>query len=134
MRTVQEAEDWGHGQVHHPSQSWAGLCQSFVRNCMGVPAWAATAYDAWMRIPAHQRHEGGDVMDAPRGVALYFKHASGAARPGHVVLSTKTHCLSNDIYRHGMIDVAPRTVFVPHWGMHYLGWSGWTPHGVMRDA
>lgn len=100
---------------------------------MGVPAWAPTAYDAWLRIPAGHRVEGGDVLSAPRGVALYFRHASGQPRPGHVVFSTVTHCMSNDIYRHGKIDVAPRTVFASHWNMRFLGWSGWTPFGVIGE-
>lgn len=129
MRNVDQAIAWGLSQVSHPTQSWRGKCQSFVRSCDGVGPWAPTAYDAWLRIPAAHRHEGGLPSDAPRGAALYFKHASGDPRPGHVVLATKAACLSNDIYRSGMIDVAPRDVFITHWRMTYLGWSLWTPSG-----
>jgi len=129
VRDVDQAIAWGRGQVSHPTQSWHGKCQSFVRSCDGVPAWAPTAYDAWLRIPAAHKTFGGKTSDAPRGAALYFKRGSGDPKPGHVVLATKTHCLSNDIYRSGMIDVAPRDIFIAHWGMVYLGWSLWTPDG-----
>jgi hypothetical protein len=97
-----------------------------------VSAWASTAYDAWLKIPGAHKNLAGSVHDAPRGAALYFMHAHGDPRPGHVVLATKTNCLSNDIYRSGMIDVAPRDIFIAHWGMTYLGYSFWTPFGEVK--
>jgi len=134
MRSIQQAEDWAHAQIATPTQSWAGLCQSFVRNSYGVPAWAASAYDAWLKIPNDHKHIGS-VDEAPRGAAIYFKrNHAGQERPGHVVLATKTRCLSNDIYRHGGIDVAPRLVFENTWNMKYLGWSLWTPYGTIKEA
>ena len=134
MHSIQQAEDFGHGQIHAPSQSWAGLCQSFVRHCFGVPGWAPTAYDAWLKIPEVHRVTG-PIGSAPRGAAIYFKRNHvGQERPGHVVLATRTHCLSNDIYRHGGIDVAPRDVFVGAWNMKYLGWSLWCPWGLMSEG
>lgn len=132
MRSIDEAIAWGRGQITHPTQSWKGKCQSFVRSADGVGAWAATAYDAWLKIPDAHKTAGGDIHSAPRGAALYFKHAAGDPRPGHVVLATRTACLSNDIYRSGQIDVAPRDIFIGHWHMTYLGWSLWTPFGVMK--
>ena len=132
MRSIDEAIAWGRGQVTHPTQSWKGLCQSFVRSCDGVSGWAPTAFDAWEKIPAAHKTAGGDIHSAPRGAALYFKHAAGDPRPGHVVLATRTQCLSNDIYRSGHIDVAPRDIFISHWHMTYLGWSLWTPFGTMK--
>jgi len=131
VRSIDEAIAWGHSQVSSPTQSWSGLCQSFVRSCDGIGGWAPTAYDAWLKVPDSHK-ERGPIGSAPRGAAIYFKHAAGDPRPGHVVLATKANCLSNDIYRRGMIDVAPRDVFASHWGMEYLGWSLWTPSGVMR--
>lgn len=132
MRNINEAIAYGRGQIDHPSQQWVALCQSFVRNCYGVPAWAPSAYDAWLKIPVKHR-QLGPIEQAPRGAAIYFKrNKAGSERPGHVVLATKTACLSNDIYRHGGIDNAPRTVFEPKWNMGYLGWSLWTPYGVLH--
>lgn len=129
---VTQARVYALGQIHDPSQSWAGLCQSFVRHCHGVPSWALTAYDAWLRIPAQHRHSG----DAPLGAAVYFeRNHAGAERPGHVVFSLGDGmCVSNDIYRHGMVDKAPISVFAPHWNMRMLGWSFWTPYGYMPKA
>jgi hypothetical protein len=132
MRNIQGALDFGHEQVTNPTQSWKGLCQSFVRNSYGVPAWAASAYDAWLRIPdAHK--STGPIESAPRGAAIYYKrNHPGQERPGHVVLATKANCLSNDIYRSGMIDVSARDIFMSHWNMKYLGWSLWTPYGTIK--
>lgn len=132
MKTVDGAILYGRGQIDHPTQDWTILCQGFVRSCMGVPAWAGTAYDAWLKIPDKHKHFSV-IEDAPRGAAIYFKHRTGDPRPGHVVLATKTACLSNDIYRKGHIDVAPRTIFVKRWNMEYLGWSTWTPFGTMSQ-
>jgi hypothetical protein len=134
MRTVSEAIAWGRAQIDHPTQSWACLCQSFVRQCYGVGAWAPSAYDAWLKIPDSKKARGGHPSDAPRGAALYYKHTTGNPRPGHVVIATKSNCLSNDIYRHGKIDVAPRGVFEGAWHMTYLGWSLWTPQGELRTS
>lgn len=132
VRNIDAAVAWGRGQITNPTQSWRGKCQSFVRSCDGVGAWAPTAYDAWLKIPDGHKHAGGDIHAAPRGAALYFKHATGDPRPGHVVLATKTRCLSNDIFRAGMIDFAPRDIFLSKWRMSYLGWSFWTPYGEVK--
>ena len=132
MRSVDEAIAWGRNQVDHPTQSWSILCQSFVRNCYGVGAWAPSAYDAWLKIPDKHKNTG-PITEAPRGAAIYFKrNRAGQERPGHVVIATKSKCLSNDIYRHGKIDVAPRGVFETAWNMKYLGWSLWTPAGELH--
>lgn len=129
MRTIDEAIAYGRAQVDHPTQSWQGMCQQFVRSCYGVGAWAPSAYDAWLRIPeAHRNY--GPIESAPRGAAIYFKrNHAGQERPGHVVLATKSGCLSNDIHRRGMIDPSRREVFESAWNMKYLGWSFWTPYG-----
>ena len=133
LRTVDEAIEWGQGQIDNPTQSWKGLCQSFVRSAMHAPAWSTTAYDAWLRIPEKHRNTG-PIEEAPRGAAIYFKRNHvGAERPGHVVLATKTGCMSNDILRPGMIDRAPRDIFIKKWNMVYLGWSTWTPFGEMQS-
>lgn len=134
MRTASEAIAWGTAQVTHPTQSWKGLCQSFVRSCDGVAGWAPSAYDAWLKIPDAHKHAGGHPADAPAGAAIYFKRNHvGQERPGHVVLATAKNCLSNDIYREGHIDFAPRDIFIAHWNMAYLGWSLWTPFGEVKQ-
>lgn len=132
MKTIQQAEDWAHAQISKPSQSWKSQCQSFVRQAYGVGSWAPSAYDAWLKIPSKQRHFSV-IEDAPRGAAIYFKHRVGDPRPGHVVIATEHNCLSNDIYRSGEIDVAPRDIFISKWNMEYLGWSLWTPFGVIGE-
>lgn len=131
-RDVDEAIAWGRKQIDHPTQSWDGLCQSFVRNCDGIPAWASSAIEAWGKIGNSEKVAGGTPFDAPRGSAIYF--AGGAY--GHVALcigkTTNTKCLSNDYVRRGKIDEAPRDF--PRWGLTYLGWSFWTPYGELRPG
>lgn len=136
LRSRAQAVEYALGQITHPSQSWAGLCQSFVRHCHNTPGgWAPSAYDAWLKVPAANRHTGA-FADIPHGAAVYFKrNHAGQERPGHVVISLGNGlCVSNDIYRHGMVDRTPMKVFEPHWNMAYLGWSFWTPWGVVKES
>ena len=129
-RTVDEAIDFGWEQVKAPSQDWTGLCLSFCRQSYGVPAFAPSAIKAWGRTPAKHRHVGGDPSDAPRGALLYYS----GGKYGHVALAigrkTNWKCLSNDYQSKGRIGQAPRTF--PRWGIRYLGWSAWTPFGMMN--
>ena len=126
-RDIDESIAWGRKQIDHPTQGWAGMCQSFVRQCMGVQAWASSAIIAWNTIPNSEKVAGGSPFDAPRGSAIYFS----GGQFGHVALcigkTTNTKCLSNDYVRRGQIDEAPRDF--PRWGLTYVGWSLFTPFG-----
>lgn len=128
-RSVDQAIAWSRSQIEHPTQDWDGKCQSHVRQAYGVDAWARSAIIAWERIPDDQKYEGRPISEAPRGAALYYD----IGRYGHVTIAigkkTNVNCLSNDYVRTGHIDVAPRTL--PRWNAAYLGWSSWTPFGVM---
>lgn len=129
-RSVDEAINWMERQHANPTQSWANLCQSACRQAYGVAAWSPSAKEAWARIPRDKKQAGGHPEDAPRGALIYFD--SGTY--GHVALaigkSTNDKCWSNDYVNHGKIDKAPRDF--PRWGLHYAGWSYWTPYGEMR--
>lgn len=126
-RDIDESIAWGRSQITNPTQGWAGMCQSFVRQSMGVGAWASSAIVAWRSIPNSEKVAGGTPFDAPRGAAIYFS----GGEYGHVALcigkTTNTKCLSNDYVRRGQIDEAPRDF--PRWGLTYEGWSLWTPWG-----
>lgn len=128
-RTVSTVIAWSREQSQHPTQSWQGLCQSHCRTAYGVKAWSSSAIGAWAKIPLRYRHTGGSPTDAPRGALLYYS----GGKYGHVALAigkrTSTWCLSNDYTAQGRIGVAPRTF--PRWGLHYVGWSNWTPEGML---
>jgi len=128
-KTVDQVMAFSTGQITHPTQSWQGMCQSHCRHAYGVPAWAPSAIAAWKRIPNEFKHRG-KPEDAPRGAILYYS----GGKYGHVALAagktTKDKCLSNDYMRPTKIDYAPRTF--PRWGLTYLGWSNWTPYGVLK--
>jgi hypothetical protein len=131
-RDVDAAIKWGRDQITNPTQDWTGMCQSFVRQCDGVEAWASSAINAWNSIPDSEKVAGGSPFDAPRGAAIYF--AGGSY--GHVALcigkTTSDKCLSNDYVRTGKIDEAPRDF--PRWGLTYKGWSFFTPFGELRPG
>ena len=129
-RSVDEIIDWSESQITKPTQNWQGLCQSHVRQSMGIGAWAQSAIQAWNSIPKSERTDTRDPFSAPRGSAIYYS----GGQYGHVVLaigkSTNDKCLSNDYVRNGWIDKAPRDF--PRWGLTCVGWSAWTPYGEMR--
>lgn len=129
-RTVEEVMAWSNDQRRNPTQSWKGLCQSHCRHAYGVPAWAPSAILAWGKIPRAYKHVGGKPSAAPRGALLYY----AGGKFGHVALAagvkTSDKCLSNDYVESGKIGFAPRTF--DRWGLKYLGWSTWTPHGSLR--
>ena len=127
-RSVDEVLAWSKSQVVSPTQSWEGLCQSHCRQAYGVAAWSPSAISAWRRIPPEFKHRG-KPQDAPRGAVLYY----AGGKYGHAALAagvkSETKCLSNDYVRQGKIDYAPRSF--SRWGLQYLGWSNWTPFGVL---
>jgi hypothetical protein len=128
-RTVDQVIAWSRAQSKHPTQSWSGKCQSHCRQAYGVNAWAASAIIAWKKIPPEYRHDGGKPSAAPRGALLYYS----GGEYGHVAIAigrkTSTNCMSNDYVRPGEIDSCSR--LFPRWGLTYLGWSNWTPFGVL---
>jgi len=129
-RSVDQIIEWSERQITNPSQNWSGLCQSHVRQAMGIGAWAPSAIEAWGMIPAGKKHATSDPSKAERGSAIYYS----GGQYGHVVIaigkSTNDKCLSNDYVRQGWIDKAPRTF--PRWGLECVGWSFWTPAGEVE--
>lgn len=127
-RSVDEVIEWSKAQIADPSQSWKGMCLSHCRQAYGVNAWAPSAISGWRRIPSSFKHRGL-VTDAPRGAVLFYS----GGKYGHAALAagvkSNTQCLSNDYVRQGEIDYAPRSF--TRWGLTYLGWSNWTPQGML---
>jgi len=129
-RGPSEVIAWSRNQIKHPAHSWEGMCQSHCRSAYDVVAWSPSAIQAWEKIPDSFKHAGGSINAAPRGALLYYS----GGKYGHVAIAigkkTNDKCLSNDYVRQGMIDVAPRTF--PRWGLKFVGWSLWTPYGVLK--
>lgn len=127
MRGLDAKMEWAKAQHTNPTQGWHNLCQSFVRQSMGVAAWANSAKNAWYAIPAGHRYVDA-FADIPKGAAIYFSLGTY----GHVMLARgpKDEAWSNDYIRSGKIDQTPRDI--PRWGGPgtYLGWSDWTPFGI----
>ena len=110
LRWAQEAE--------RGARKWYNLCLRFARMAIGVPARYPTAQSAWNHIPPSRRHRG----DAPAGYPEWWN--TGKGRAGHVGISDgRGNVYSNDILKHGKIDLVPRTRIHGKWGATYLGWS-----------
>jgi hypothetical protein len=112
-------------QAQHPSRSWAGMCQMFVRSSYGIPSLFASAWAQWLGADPEDRHRGGHPSEAPVGAALCFK-VSG--RYGHIMLAANNFgngtraAWSNDLVAKGRIDKVARTSPTVHWGQGYLGY------------
>lgn len=112
-------------QHAHPTQSWEGMCQSFVRKSYGLPGLFGTAYAQWLGVDDEDKHIGGNPDDAPIGSALCFK---GSNPDGHIDLAARPFhdhdggAWSNDLVTYGHIDKVLRSAPETHWGQKYLGY------------
>ena len=128
MRSIEEAVAWGEAQAKHPSQDWSGMCESFTRQCLGLPAYAASAKIAAEKVPADQRHTS---TPPPRGAMVFFEAIGG--QYGHAVLSIGGgKVLSTDYCVKGHVCEAAWDL--PNWhatkGAWF--WTMWTPFGVIK--
>ena len=120
-----EAMSYARHQIHHPSQNWRSLCQSFSRKVWDLPAYAASAKLAWLtqpktfkhRLPRLRRKQA--IANIPRGAIIY----STAGKYGHAYIATKHHAISTDYKRTGYVDYAPRDV--ARWASVSTGIVGW---------
>jgi hypothetical protein len=124
-RTLPEALAFARSQRDHPTQNWHALCQSFVRQCWGIPALFSSAYAQWVGADEADKHRGGSPDDAPMGAALCFK---GSNPFGHIDFaahhfpSGNSAAFSNDLIRDGRIDKVHRSAPTTVWGQTYLGY------------
>lgn len=124
-RDTPEALLYAARQAQHPSRSWAGMCQMFVRTSYGIPSLFASAWAQWLGADAADRHRGGHPSEAPVGAALCYK---GSGRYGHIMLAANNFgngtraAWSNDLVAQGRIDKVARTAPTVHWGQGYLGY------------
>ena len=115
-------------RVHNGPPEFKGLCQKQTRTAINAPTWADSALHAAEIVAAHhQMHKVTSFAAIPWGAMIYFDFDPF----GHVMLAGKRHAFSNDYFRSGHIDVVPRDI--PHWNgaKHIIGYSLWTPFGVM---
>ena len=129
MRHSQEAIDWMIHQIDHPSQpTWAHLCQSSVRQALGLPAWAASAKIAHSKTPKKELHHTA-VGDVPPGSICYGLLNT---KSGHAWLSGhKGFGFSVDYKRRGKIDRVP--LALPAWTHdEKVLWTRWTPFGIIK--
>lgn len=129
MRTGAEAVTAAQGYVGKLAPGGPGHCQEFVRTCLGLPAWGASAKIAAAKVPASERHI--DIKNAPAGAMVFFPTLSDY---GHVVLSDgKGGCFSNDYVQHGYIGHV-NDVTLPNWhgSTHSPFYTLWTPFGHVK--
>ena len=126
LNTIAQALAFAKNEWQHGKPVWQGQCQHFTRTCFGAPTWADSALHAWQKIPAVDKHHTL-FADVPAGAAMYFDFAPF----GHAMIAGQVNAYSTDYMRRGHIDPVPRDL--PHWNgqHHFLGWSYWTPFGLL---
>ena len=123
-KSLDEAMEYARNQIHHPTQGWKCLCQSFSRNTWGLPAYAPSAKVAWLTQPKTFKHRVSwkskeQIAKIPRGAIIY----STAGTYGHAYIATKNQCISTDYKRTGYVDYAPRDM--SKWANVRMGIVGW---------
>lgn len=101
-----------------------GHCEQFVRECLGLPAYAPSAKVAAGKVPAKERHRDGFPHAVPAGAQVFYD----MSQYGHVTLSLGDgKCATNDYAVRGKICEAP--VDLPNWhgAQHFQFWTTWSP-------
>ena len=134
MRTFDEAKEFAQQQHRDGrAQEWYRLCQVFARQCVGAPAFGASAREAFNAQPASFRHTSSPP---PAGSIAYYGFPDRGA--GHAVFTVHGGFVwSNDILRSGKIDRVQWDVFMSEWHLPYRGWIDACPAGplpVQRDG
>lgn len=109
--------------------SEVGYCLREVRECLGVPAKAADAIQAWQQASYHHRITAPTqkkLAKIPDGAPIFW--AGGSAGHGHIAINASSLgaglCLSTDIKRPGYFDVFPILQLPKVWrGFKFLGWT-----------
>lgn len=115
--TPAQALAYARQQHLSPTQDWYRWCLVFVHDAVGVPAKYPDAISAWSN--AKTKRPGSS--NPPAGAAVFW----AIGRWGHVALSDGAgNVWSNDIRRHGQIDLVPISEITSKWGARYLGWTG----------
>lgn len=130
MKTISEAVAFARLMNGKPAPGGPGHCQEFVRECYGLPAWAASAKIAFEKTPVKYMHRDSPP---PLGAMVYYPTLGGGT-VGHVTLSVGNgKVATNDYCIHGAICITPWDL--PKWqgAKHFGGWSLWTPYGVAHD-
>lgn len=127
MRTYVQAKEFAQQQHRSGSSAWFRQCQMFSRQCVGSPAFGASAREAFNGTPEEHRHES---QPPPAGSIAYYGFPGSGA--GHAVFVVHGgHVWSNDIVRRGHIDRVRWDVFPSRWALPYRGWISATPFGEL---
>ena len=119
--------------AHHPDHSPDCIkdhCLETIQNAWNVPPghYAASAYAAWLAIPANHKHT--DPSKAPVGFPHFWVTLDHNGKPvgfGHIAAQADVigHSWSIDCQIPNEVGMQPTAWFSSPagWGMHYLGWS-----------
>lgn len=124
-RDVDGALKWMKNQHSSPTQDWAGLCQSSVRQSYKSPAFAPSATEAWRAIDSRYRTKF-DYRDKeawasiPAGAVVYSINTS---KYGHAWLAAgNMQGWTVDYVKRGRIDLAD--IRLKGWNNIYTGTVG----------
>lgn len=128
MRTFEQAKEFAKQQHASTGIDWYRKCQMFARQCVGAPAFGASAREAFNGIADNDKHES---FPPPAGSIAYYGFPDRGA--GHSVFAVAGGFVwSTDILRRGRIDRVPWDVFVRgSWRLPYRGWISACPAGQL---
>lgn len=100
---------------------WYQLCLGFTARAYG---WHGSgeysAYTQWQNLDRLGYTHPGD-RNPPPGALVFWK---GSGKYGHIAIAVGGGKIaSNDIARHGCINIVDWTAPETQWGQHYLGWA-----------
>ena len=131
LRTAAAAVIWAKAQITHPTQDWQCKCESFTRQALGLPAYAASAKIAAGEVPVQYRNAiltAKDWKSIPAGAQILLP-SMGAY--GHAYLSIGDgQVISTDYKRRGQVDICPADLPNWHAANYHPFWTFWTPQGI----
>lgn len=138
MRSYADAKAYAFRQIADANPpdgtgDWTRKCQMFARMCVGAAAWGSprTALGAWHAIPDTYKRQG-----VPRAGSMpYWDLPKVSGEAGHTAFAIENgYVVSTDIKRRGHVDICHYTDIERKWGMRYLGYTIWTPSGLINLA
>lgn len=124
MRTPEQAVAHAEALIGKDAPGGPGHCEQFVRECLGLPAYAASAKIAAAKVPAKERHTGGFPHAIPAGAQVFYD----MSQYGHVTLSLGGGMVAtNDYCVRGKICKAPADLPNWHGAQHFAFWTLWHP-------
>lgn len=106
------------------------LCQKVSRTIVNVPAFGASAVEAYHNIPDKYKRPGERID----GALAYYDDPRKSGEAGHATWQIKNFEWSVDVVKWGDLDLVPWGTIEKEWGLRFLGSAIGTPYGALNLA